>query len=239
MTDYDKIALGYARHRRVHPKVLKNLVLTSGIGSTSKVLEVGCGTGNYIVALDAISGCSCWAIDPSDKMLSRTRDRSKRINFDVGRAERVDYPDEFFELVFSVDVIHHMGSYPAYFREAYRVLRKGGKVCTVTDSEWIIRHRKPLAVYFPETIQVDLSRYPSIAALREFMKRIGFHRITENTVEFPYQLTDIQAYRDKAFSCLHLIPEEAFWRGIHCMERDLRREPIRCVSRYLLLWGTK
>jgi hypothetical protein len=52
-------------------------------------------------------------------------------------------------------------------------------------------------------------------------------------------LSDIQAYRDKAFSALLLISEAAFQRGIERMEQDLSTGPIPCVSRYLLLWGTK
>ena len=146
---------------------------------------------------------------------------------------------DFFDLVFSVDVIHHVDIRLAYFREAYRVLRAGRKVCTVTDSEWIIRHRQPLAIYFPETVEIELDRYPRIAELREVMERVGFSEMTEDTVEFAYQLTDIQAYRDKAFSALLLIPEAAFQRGIERMEQDLRTGPIQCASRYLLLWGTK
>lgn len=239
MLDYDIIATEYTRHRKVHPEVLRGLLSTSGVGSASKVLEVGCGTGNYIIALEALAHCSCWAVDPSAKMLSRARERSGKVSFQLGKAERLDFPQDFFDLVFSVDVIHHLDDRPAYFREAYRVLRAGGKVCTVTDSEWIIRHRQPLAIYFPETVQVELGRYPRIAQLREAMEGVGFGKITETNVEFPYELTDIQAYRDKAFSSLYVIPEEGFRRGIERMERDLRIGPIKCVSRYLLLWGTK
>jgi len=239
MINYNKIASEYARHRQVHPEVLRSLFSTSGVGSASKVLEVGCGTGNYIVVLESLAGCSCWGIDPSEQMLSKARERSRKINFQLGVAERLDFPQDFFDLVFSVDVIHHMGNRHEYFQEACRVLKAGGKVCTVTDSEWIIRHRQPLAVYFPETVEVELSRYPRIAELRKLMERVGFGGITENTVEFSYQLTDIQAYRDKAFSSLHLIPEEAFQKGIKRMKRDLSTGPIQCISRYLLLWGTK
>ena len=237
--DYDQIVSEYARHRQVHPKVLNNLLLTSRVGGASKVLEVGCGTGNYIIALEALTGCSCWGIDPSEQMLSRARERSRKVHFRLGKAERLDFPPDFFDLVFSVDVIHHVGDRPAYFREAYRVLRAGGKGCTVTDSEWIIRHRQPLTVYFPETVEIELGRYPRIAELGEFMERVGFGEITESTVEFAYPLTDIQAYRDKAFSSLLFIPEEAFQRGIERMEQDLRAGPIQCVPRYLLLWGRK
>jgi ubiquinone/menaquinone biosynthesis C-methylase UbiE len=213
--------------------------LTSKVGSASKVLEVGCGTGNYIVTLETLAGSSCWGIDPSEQMLSRARERSTTINFQLGKAERLDFPPDFFDLAFSVDAIHHVDDRLAYFREAYRVLEADGKVCTVTDSEWIIRHRQPLAAYFPETVEIELGRYPRIAELRGIMERVGFGEVVEKTVEFAYQLTDIQAYRDKAFSALLFIPKDAFQRGIERMERDLCTGPIPRVSRYLLLWGTK
>jgi len=239
MTDYDKIATEYARHRRTHPEILRDLLLTSRVGDASRVLEVGCGTGNYIVALEALGGCSGWGTDASEQMLSKARERSTTVNFQIGKAADLDFPQGFFDLVFSADVIHHVDDRPAHYREACRVLKEGGKICTVTDSEWIIRHRKPLAVYFPETVEADLSRYPSIAELREIMGQAGFAEITENTVEFAYQLTDVQAYRDKAFSVLHLIAEEAFRKGIRRMERELHSGPLECVSRYVLLWGAK
>jgi len=239
MIDYDKIALEYVQHRQVHPEVLKSLFLTSGIGTISKVLEVGCGTGNYIVALESLTGCSCWGIDPSEQMLSKARKRSERISFQLGKAEKLDFPQNFFDFVFSADVIHHVSNIMNYFQEAYRVLKRGRKLCTVTDSEWIIRNRQPLAVYFPETVEADLRRYPSIPKLKDYMKQVGFDTITEIIVEFTYQLTDAQPYRDKAFSSLHIIPEKAFQRGIKHMKQDLNIEPIKCVSRYMLLWGTK
>ena len=172
-------------------------------------------------------------------MLSRARERSENVSFQPGRAERLDFPESFFDLVFSVDVIHHISNRRAYFREAYRVLKAGGTMCTVTDSEWIIRHREPLAVYFPETVEVDLDRYPRISELRDIMQRVGFGQVAQTSVEFALQLRDIHPYSDKAFSSLHLISEESFHRGIRRMERDLRNGPIPQVSRYLLLWGTR
>jgi ubiquinone/menaquinone biosynthesis C-methylase UbiE len=63
--DYDKIASDYAQHRQRHPEVLKHLVSTGNLGRDSKVLEVGCGTGNYILALERLAGSQCWGIDPS------------------------------------------------------------------------------------------------------------------------------------------------------------------------------
>lgn len=237
--DYDQMAAEYARNRQVHPGVVCNLLSIGGVGNDSRVLEVGCGTGNYVITLEATTGSACWAIDPSEQMLSRARGRSEKISFHIGVAERLDFPSGTFDLVFSVDVIHHVTDRPAYFREAHRVLRTDGKACTVTDSEWIIQHRRPLAAYFPETVAVELDRYPRMSELRDLMERSGFGEIGESSVEFAYQLDDIRAYREKAFSSLHLIPEEAFRRGITRMEKELENGPIPCVSYYVLLWGTK
>lgn len=237
--DYDKIASDYVQHRQVHPEVLKRLVSTGNPSRNSKVLEVGCGTGNYILAMKRLVGSQCWGVDPSQGMLARARSRSGGIYLHLGRAEDMCLRSDCFDLVFSVDVIHHIEDRPACFQEAYRVLASGGKVCTVTDSEWIIRHRWPLAGYFPETVEPELERYPRISELRGLMEQAGFSRMNEESVEFPYQLTDIQAYRDKAFSALHLIPKDAFRRGVEWLERDLGAGPIPCVSRYVLLWGVK
>lgn len=239
MIDYDPIAAAYARHRQVHPGVLQNLVEVSGAGRTARLLEVGCGSGNYLVALQSLLDCACWGIDPSEEMLARARERSDRVQFQRGSAERLGLPADSFDLLFSVDVIHHVRDHAVYFRQAHRALRPGGKICTVTDSEWIIRRRQPLATYFPETVERELARYPRIAQLRALMADAGFGQLEEHSVEFSYSLTDAQAYRDKAFSSLHLIPEAAFQRGLARMERDLRQGPIACVSRYLLLWGVK
>lgn len=239
MLDYDRLAVEFARHRLARPEVVEGLAAGAGLKPGSRVLEVGCGTGNYMAALDRVAGCECWGIDPSGEMLSVAMARPGGASLGFGRAERLDFPGGYFSLVFSVDVIHYVDDRSAYFQEAFRVLDEGGRLCTVTDSEWNIRNRQPLAEYFPETVDVDLARYPAIGGLRDAMERAGFSAVQEQAVEFSYESTDIHLYRDKAFSCLHLIPEEAFRRGIECMERDLRRGPIRCVSRYLLLWGMK
>jgi ubiquinone/menaquinone biosynthesis C-methylase UbiE len=237
--DYDRLASDYARHRRVHPEVLRRLFKAAEVHAASRVLEVGCGTGNYLVAIQEDTGCFCWGIDPSERMLAEARRRSTVITWQTGKAESLGVVAGELDLVFSVDVIHHIGERLRCFQEAWRVLRPGGRICTVTDSEWIIRHRVPLATYFPETVACDLGRYPKAGELRAMMEQVSFARITEEIVEFSYPLSDIQLYRAKAFSCLQLIAEEAFQQGLRRLECDLRASPIPAVSRYQMLWGMK
>jgi ubiquinone/menaquinone biosynthesis C-methylase UbiE len=237
--DYDTLAREYAMHRRIHPGVLRNLVETGHLQIHSRVLEVGCGNGNYIIAVQYMIGCICLGIDPSREMLARVQLGNSRVGFEPGRAEDIPFDADTFDLVFSVDVIHHVDDRPAYFNEAFRVLKPGGLLCTVTDSEDIIRGRQPLSNYFPETVEPEISRYPHISDLYQMMTEAGFTGASEERVEDRTSIQDIQAYRDKAFSSLHLISQEAFERGIQRMENDLQAGPIQAISRYLLLWGKK
>ena len=237
--DYDALASQYARHRRIHPEVFQELLETSVVVTESTVLEVGCGTGNYITDLHKKAGCRCWGVDPSDEMLAIAHEKSAEISFKPGRAEKLDFPDAFFSFIFSVDVIHHLQRHRSYIQEAYRTLKPGGRLCTVTESAELLRTRVPLASYFPETVEKALIRYPRISKLKALMRSAGFQEQNEKKVVFPYEIYDIQVYEEKAFSSLHLIPEDAFKRGISRMHADLETGPIQAVSHYLLLWGKK
>ncbi len=238
--DYDRLAADYARHRTTHPGVLDRLIQRGEVTAASRILDVGCGTGNYAVALVDLTGCEAWGLEPSEGMRGTAQARLPEGRVFAGRAERLNIPGEPFDLVFSVDVIHHVGDRAAYHREAFRILKPGGRFCTVTDSEEIIRHRAPLATHFPETVEVELQRYPPIADLRGMMAEAGFAGIEEETVSLSFPLIDVQKYRDKAYSSLHLISGDAFERGIARLERDLREQgSVAANVRYTLLWGTR
>jgi ubiquinone/menaquinone biosynthesis C-methylase UbiE len=238
-TYYQAIAPDYARHRRVHPEALRHLIRDGHIQGDSRVLEVGCGTGNYIRSLCESVGCRGWGIDPSEQMLEQATGRSSPVQFSSGRAENLAFPGESFDLTFSVDVVHHIADRKQAFSEAMRVLRPKGRLCIVTDSAEILRTRQPQSVYFPQTVEVELARYPAIDLLRTELIGAGFADITETVVEFSTVLPDLEPYRAKVFSSLRLIPDEAFASGMARLERDFHHGPIRWVSRYLMLWGTK
>lgn len=243
--DYDALAAAYARSRGgPHPGVLRGLIEGAALGAgcpdpVRGVVEVGCGTGTYTLALAAATGCAVTGIDPSEGMLRAARARAGTATFRSGRAERLDLPDSSVDLVFSVDVIHHVTDRAAYFAEAVRILRPGGQVCTATDSHEMIRRRRPLASHFPETVAVELRRYPPIERLEAEMAGAGFQAIRWQQSVIAYELKDAQAYRDRAFSSLHLIEPAAFARGIAQLEADLGHGTVAALWQYVLLWGAK
>lgn len=234
--NYDELAADYARHRRVHPGVLG--ALAKGIGPNSNALEIGCGSGNYAIALRELTGCRATGVDPSSGMLAKARARSDEIEWREGAAEETGLPSGQFDLVYLIDVIHHVRDRDAFAREAWRVLTPGGRLCIATDSAEDIARRRPLSSHFPETVAYELARYPAIRTITEELASAGFD-IHVDHVEFEYELTDATPYRDRAFSSLHLISPEALARGLARMDDDLARGPIPALSLYTLVWGVK
>jgi ubiquinone/menaquinone biosynthesis C-methylase UbiE len=237
--DYDRRTATYARHRTINPKVVRALIVGAPITASTDILDVGCGTGNYAAALVAATGCRVSGIDPSREMLARAREAAPWQSLVQGRAESLPFPDNSFDLVMTTDVIHHIRDRHAHFREAMRVLRPGGRIVAVTDSHDDIRRRRPLSSHFPETVEVELRRYPPLSALFREMDEAGFTDRRTVQVVYDYELDNIDAYRERAFSSLLLIDDEAFARGISRLTADLAHGPILCRSLYTLIWGTR
>ncbi len=214
--------------------MLRALIAVTKPGSS--VLEVGCGTANYLSAVARETGCACWGTEPSETMRAHTVGGSVTVL--KGGAERIAFPKASFDLVYSVDVIHHVSDRTRYFQEVARILRPGGRVCTVTDSEDDIRRRRPLAIYFPDTVAVDLARYPSMAELDIAVREAGLTRDGSLSIQAPHLVTDIAPYRDRAYSCLHLISDEAHREGVRRLEEDLALGPVEGLRPYTLYWAS-
>src|SRR5687767_8807413 len=87
--DFDFRVEEYARHRKVHPGVVEALVASGLVGSESRVLDVGCGTGNYAAVLTAATNCRISGIDPSAKMLDRAKDAAPWESLSQSSAEKL------------------------------------------------------------------------------------------------------------------------------------------------------
>jgi hypothetical protein len=71
------------------------------------------------------------------------------------------------------------------------------------------------------------------------LREIGFDDLRQEEVRAVYQLSDLTPYRAKVFSCLRLLSEETFQRGLERLRKDVRNRPISSVSRYHLLWAKR
>ncbi len=239
MTYDEKTAVVYSQLRTVHSPLLTTLFAGAGINAGSRVLEIGCGTGNYICALQTQTGCVAWGLDPSRDMLSQARSQGPDVTWTCAPAENTGLNNIQFDFVFSVDAVHHFQDRVHVFSEINRLLSETGTICIATDSEEIIRSRTPLSLYWPETIEIELARYPRMETLETELRDTGFVDLRQEEVRAVYELSDLTPCRAKVFSCLRLLSEETFQRGLERLKKDVRNRPISSVSRYHLLWAKR
>jgi ubiquinone/menaquinone biosynthesis C-methylase UbiE len=236
--NYDLVAEAFARRRGASQLVVDELVRHCQIGPTTRVLEIGCGTAAQLARLVEVTGCTGWGVEPSVEMRRRAA-HGPRLAVHAGSAEQLPFPNDSFDLAFSVNVIHHVADRAANCAEAFRVLRPGGLLCTVTDSPEMIRRRIPLTSYWPASAAGDLLRYPTLETLIDLMAAAGFVDIACRELQAPFLVTDAAPYREKAFSCLHLVPEEEFRSGLESLESDLRAGTITGLEEHACLWGKR
>jgi SAM-dependent methyltransferase len=237
--DYDDLATEYARHRRTYPGLVEHIVERAGIGARSTVLEVGCGTANHLAEVRRTTGARCLGVEPSEGMRRQAAAHPEELELRPGTAEELDLPAGTVDLIMTVDMIHYVREPRRYFERAFAALRPGGHIVTVTDSEWVIRNRMPVAHYFPAIVAAEATRYHPIPALAGDLALAGFTGLDERMIESDYELRDASRFRDKSYSCLHLISDDDFAAGITAMEADLARGPIRANQRSLALWGRR
>ena len=95
---YNKNGTGYNETRCADPEIAKQIVQSLGI-DFGQVLDLGCGTRNYSIALEE-KGLEVTGIDPSEKMLTVARQKSQSVRWKIGTAEKIPIEDEIFDGVF-------------------------------------------------------------------------------------------------------------------------------------------
>ena len=95
-----------------------------------RVLEIGCGLGTD-GAQFAKAGAIYTGIDLTDAAVDLAKQRFELFQlpgaFRVADAERLDFPDNSFDVVYSHGVLHHTPDTAGAVREVHRVLRPGGQ----------------------------------------------------------------------------------------------------------------
>jgi ubiquinone/menaquinone biosynthesis C-methylase UbiE len=107
-----------------------------------KVLDVGCGTGNFSIKL-AQQGCKVTGIDISDEMLDIARGKAKELNLDIEfynmDVYKLQLEEGSFDAAFSMAAFEFIEKPLAALDEMMRVVKAGGQVFIGTisgDSKW-------------------------------------------------------------------------------------------------------
>lgn len=126
-----------AERYRLEPYILD--FARFGSWSGKRVLEIGVGLGaDHQRFVEA--GAVCTGIDLTPRAVEMTRRRLEVFglvsDLRVADAERLPFPADEFDFVYSWGVIHHSPDTPQVVREILRVLRPGGTARVMIYSKW-------------------------------------------------------------------------------------------------------
>jgi SAM-dependent methyltransferase len=169
----------------------------AGIGPRTRVLDVGCGSGEFC-ALAAARGAEASGIDAAEGMIAIARRRLPDADLRVGPMESLPWADGGFDLVTAFNSLQFAADYIAALAEAARVVRSGGAVAICNWGR--MEHRDLFAV-------MDVLREgPSAAGstigdpgeLEQRARRAGLEPRAAGEVDVPFEAPD-QAALEHAF----------------------------------------
>ncbi len=127
-----------------------------------RILEIGCESGDVSVVLARETKNIIYGVDNSKSAISEAKRNSrnlKNIFFDVMKAEELNFPDEFFHLVYSVRTLHETRAKKSLM-EIHRVLVSSGALVVI---DWT---KEAVASWSEKSFDPQ--------ELREMLSRIGF-----------------------------------------------------------------
>lgn len=136
---FDRAAEFYDETRGFPPRqaapVAALFAQAAGLTSTSRVLEVGVGTGRVALPLAAVTGARVTGVDISRQMLARlvakrSTERVMPVEADI---TRLPLASGLFDAVLAVHVFHLIPGWQGALLEVARVLRPGGTLMVGYD----------------------------------------------------------------------------------------------------------
>lgn len=173
---YNTIGIGYNNTRQADPYLADRMYALLQPERDGHYLDIGCGTGNYTVALQK-KGLRFTGVDPSDIMLTEAKAKSEDINWIKGTAEDIPLKNETFDGALGSLTLHHWQNIEQGFKELYRVLKPQGKLVFFTSLPEQTRAYW-LTHYFSGIIEASSRSLPLLDTLKRCGDAAGFKFIS-------------------------------------------------------------
>lgn len=117
-----------------------------------RVLDVGCGVGDFVMEFAQRGAKEVIGVDISEDVIKFAEERLsnfKNIKLIPGKIEKLKFKSNYFDLVTSITVLQHITNEKAFFRAVDNIIsatRFGGKILILenspTNSEYVVKVKK-------------------------------------------------------------------------------------------------
>jgi ubiquinone/menaquinone biosynthesis C-methylase UbiE len=162
------------------PRVIRIVQITP----STPVLDLGCGTGRFAVALQALIGARVVGLDVSLRLLQYAAQKpAGQYRWWVqGHAAALPFPEATFARVLLSLVLHQFQDWARALAEVARVLQPGRLLIIRTITPEAARQRIPFR-FFPTIAEIEATRMPTVADIEASLSGAGFTIMQTEAVE--------------------------------------------------------
>jgi ubiquinone/menaquinone biosynthesis C-methylase UbiE len=149
--------------------VIRRLSAITPLPASLDILGLGAAQGLFLIWC-AKNGHRAVGVDPSPEARATGTELASRFGVEIalidGVAEKIQFADASFDLVYAASVIEHVDDANAAFREAFRVLRPGGVFWFYTASSMCPLQAEirgfPAFGWYPNPLNLQVMRWASL-----------------------------------------------------------------------------
>ena len=227
-TDYDLIAHLYddqPYRRKVVDEHLTEFAGTDPGKGRLAVLDLGCGTGNQLVAnREAFPGALLVGLDLFRGMLGQAQKKGGNIHWVQCDSATPPFADESLNFISNQFSFHHVQDKPGMLGEVFRILKHGGRFVMTNicprEMERFLVYR-----YFPEALALDLADFMPAGEIARNMEKSGFVNVDVEFRRWRHEqdLRDFAAWTVKRDACSQLlaISDDDYAAGLERVRQEI------------------
>lgn len=228
--NFNEFANRYDSLRKADKDLIDILIKKCDIKKNAKILDFGCGTGNYIKEFQEQGFKNISGLDTSEKMREIAL---KKTGATI--CEQFNDFSEYFDFIFVIDVVHFIKDVHFLAEKLYSKCADKAMVAVVTQSHEQIKKRR-YREFFPSAIEMDLKRYHKIDKLTKNFTSVGFNLQKKETfrgnTSRKLDSNFLDKVKNKCFSMFELIDENEFNAGIKKFEEALAKANNNAIEEF-------